>query len=438
MKMKTFISISCAIVSIQLLFSNSTYAQNRVTKGRQAIIFKDICEKLEKYYTFPEIGEKLGKFIMKKFENGDYSENVTPQEFTEALNEDLMEISRDKHLKLIYDPEGAKAMSEVEAEGESPDSEIKSERWRNFGFKELKILDGNIGYLNLSDFCSVKYAGEKAVAAMNYFSDCSSLIIDLRQNGGGRDDMVVFLASYFIDSAEPIVFNISYSTVDSTYYASMMSSYVPGKKLAHIPIYLLASRATASAAEAFTNIVKNYNQNAVIVGRKTRGAENPVNHLVVGNEYILRTPSWRKIYSSLKTTWEGKGISPDIEAEEGKTLATAHLDALKKLMKTPLDKDDLSRYQWAYDGVKALHDPISIEENILKSYEGNYGDKKIFYKKGELCYDRERQRLIPISEDYFLVESIDYFRIKFIKENDHIVAFDRIFIYGYSSRHTKE
>ena len=438
MKKSMFIRIGCAVVSIQLLLSSSAFAQNRVSKDRQAAILKDVCEKLAKYYTFPEIGEKSALGIMKKFENGGYSENATPEEFTEALNKDLFEISRDKHLKLIYDPEGAKAMSEGETKGEAPDAEAKSDRWRNFGFKELKILDGNIGYLNLSDFCSVKYAGAKAVAAMDFFSDCRSMIIDLRQNGGGSDDMVVFLASYFIDSVEPIVFRISYSTIDGTYYTSMLPAYVPGKRLTHVPIYLLTSRATASAAEAFACILKNYNQNVVIVGRKTRGAENPVSHLPVGDEYILRIPSWRKIYSSLKTTWEGTGLSPDIDVEEGKALFTAHLEGLKKLSASTTDEAELSHYRWAYDGVKAIHDPVSIKKSILKSYAGIYSDKKILYEKGELYYDRDRLRLIPISENYFLVESIDYFRIKFIKENGHADAFERIFIYGYSSRHTRK
>jgi len=198
-------------------------------------------------------------------------------------------------------------------------------------------------------------------------------MIDLRQNSGGNDDMVVFLASYFIDSVEPIVFNISYSTIDSVYYTSMMPSYIPGTKLTDIPIYILTSGATASAAEAFLNILINYNQNVVVVGKKTRGAENPVNHVVVGNEYILRIPSWRNIYSSLKTKWEGTGISPHLDIEEDCALVMAHLIALEKLIEITLDKDELSYLHWAYDGIKALNDPISVDNDILKSYVGNYG-----------------------------------------------------------------
>jgi hypothetical protein len=437
-KMRISIDICYLTVSILLFVPNGFFAQNPVTKTQQAVVLKDVCEKLDKYYAFPETGARLIRLIQNKVKIGGYSYNVTPGEFLEEVNDDLFEISRDKHLKLIYNPKEAKALSEAKFGADVTDPEIESERWRNFGFKELEILDGNIGYMNLSDFCSVKYAGEKAATAMNFFSDCNALIIDLRQNGGGSDDMVVFLVSYFIDLPEPIVFSISYSTIDSTYYSSMSSSYVPGKKFTGIPVYILTSHATASAAEAFTDIMKNYNQNVIIAGTKTRGAENPVSHLVVGSEYILRLPSWRKIYSSSKTQWEGRGINPDIHVEEGKALTVAHIEVLNKLMESTPDNDALSHYRWAYDGVKALYDPVVIAQDILKSYMGNYSGRAICYENGNLYYGTDKKKLIPISENYFLVESTDYFRIRFIKENDKVVALERVFVYGYSSRHSRE
>jgi hypothetical protein len=438
--MKKSINIFYCILFIILpaVTATNVYAQNKITKSQQEVILKEVCEKLEKYYTNSEIGAKLSKVLIEKFEKGGYSENVVPEKFTEVLNEDFYETSGDKHLKIIYDPEEVKELSKVKTEGGLPETEIRSDRLKNFGFKDLRILDGNVGYMNISDFCPVKYAGEKAVTAMNFFSDCNSLVIDLRQNGGGSDDMVTFLASYFVDSDEAVVFNISYSTVDGSYYPSMTSSYLPGKKRANIPVYLLTSSATASAAEAFATIMKGYNKNVTIVGRKTRGAENPVNHLAVGTEYVLRIPSWRKIFSGMNATWEGKGISPDINVEENKALSTAHLEALKKMLGSAKDKVERDHYQWAYDGVKALLEPFPVDEKILRSYQGKYGNRNIYYGNGNLYYDRERLKLIPIVDDYFLVESIDYFRIKFIKENGRVIAFERIFIYGYSSRHTRD
>jgi len=177
------------------------------------------------------------------------------------------------------------------------EEEAKTEIWNNYGFKELKILDGNIGYLNLSVFFSTDYAGKIADAAMAYFSNCNALIIDLRANGGGWGDMVVYLLAYFIDNKEPLVLNITESTLDSTIYSEVVPTYVPGLELADIPIYVLTSQVTASAAEAFTSHLKYFNKNTVIVGKKTKGAENPVEHIAVDENFVLQIPAWKKLYT---------------------------------------------------------------------------------------------------------------------------------------------
>lgn len=39
----------------------------------------------------------------------------------------------------------------------------------NFGFTEIKVLNGNIGYLNLRMFADIKYAKETATVAMSFF-----------------------------------------------------------------------------------------------------------------------------------------------------------------------------------------------------------------------------------------------------------------------------
>jgi len=58
-------------------------------------------------------------------------------------------------------------------------SEAKIEMWNDYGFKELSILDGNVGYLNLSVFFATHYAGKVADNAMNFFSNCNALIIPI-------------------------------------------------------------------------------------------------------------------------------------------------------------------------------------------------------------------------------------------------------------------
>jgi hypothetical protein len=401
-----------------------SYAQkeNTLTKERQLKIINEIRDKLEKVYPFSEIGMKISKGIYQNFEDNKYLTYKAPGDFAQQLSKDLENISNDRHLEIFYDPEMAAQIKEQEKEGKKSSFgalEVEEYRWTNFGFKELKILDGNVGYLDLRAFFPIKYAGNTAVASMNYFSDCNALIIDLRHNSGGWDDMVMFLLSYFFDIDSPEIMSIAHSTLDGTYHSSMLSSYVPGKKLTKIPLYILTSGLTASAAEGFANIMNHLNDKATLVGEKTGGAENPADRVVISDEFILHIPCWRKIYSATTSGWEGVGVEPDIIVNADSALFIAHLEILKKLSQNDNDENHKKKYQWAMDGVIARNNPIDIKDSVLQSYTGKYGNKTIYYENGDLYYQFSdiisKSKMLPITEDYFLINNHDDFRIMFKK-----------------------
>jgi len=449
-KEKRFIKNCIYLVGILVLgavIQTKGHAQEKsiLTKERQLIVINDIREKLEKIYPFPEIGMKTSKNILQNFEDNKYLAYKAPDDFAQRLSRDLEDISHDGHLEVFYDPEMAAQMKEQEKEWKEPSlAALKAEeyRWTNFGFKELKILDGNIGYLDLRTFFPIKYAGKTAVASMNYFSECNALIIDLRKNGGGWDDMVMFLSSYFFDIDSPEITSIAHSTLDGTYYSSMLSSYVPGEKLTEIPLYILISSFTASAAEGFANIMNHLNDKTTLVGEKTGGAENPAERVVICNEFILRIPCWKRIYSATGSGWEGIGVEPDIHVDAESALFTAHLEALKKLSQNDLNEKNKKKYQWAIDGVIARNNPINIKDSVLQSYAGKYGRKTIYYKNGDLYYQLSdiisKSKMLPITDNYFLINNHDDFRIVFKKEKGSIVGLEEIFDDGYIIKNAKE
>jgi hypothetical protein len=437
-----------ALASILLFiaaFGQFTLGQERLSKTQQKEIVDSLCSKLEKLYPFPETGKKTGSFILKNYEEGKYSQYTLPSEFVQHLNDDLETSSKDGHLGIIHSPAMASELSKEKNTGEKvksyADLTAESERWNNYGFKELKILDGNIGYLDLRTFFSTKYAGETAVAAMNYFSNCNALIIDLRRNGGGWDDMVTFLASYFIKNTDDIIFSITHSTLDDSYFASVPDIYVPGKKLTDIPVYILTSKSTASAAEAFTNIMRHFSKKTTIIGETTAGAENPVEHVILFGDYILRIPTWQKIYSYDKTGWEETGIKPDIKVRADSALNIAHLKLLHKLKDEAADETVKNKYQWYIDGVNALNNPFSVPADIMRSYSGKYGNRNIYYENNNLYYqykNRAKRKMFAISNDYFLIEGYDFFRVKFIKDNDRVTGLNEIYDDGSISELSKE
>lgn len=422
--------INNIFIIVFIILSTEISAQILTENEKDNILLK-VIEKLETIYPFPEISEKTINALQSQISNGFYKPYDSSNEFATQVTLALEKFSNDKHLDLIFDPQLAQALlGETSDNTDYTKEEAKIEIWNNYGFKELKILDGNIGYLNLNVFFSTDYAGKIADISMSYFNNCNALIIDLRQNGGGWGDMVDYLLGYFIGNKEPLVLNVTKSTLDSSVYSEVVPSYVPGKKLADIPIYILTSPTTASAAESFISHLKYFNKNVTIVGNKTKGAENPVEHISIDDNFVLQIPAWKKIYSKNPNIWEGVGITPDIEVEPIDALKTAYKKAIERLLTTTSDKTAIDKYQWALDGISASYN--NVDSNTIDKYAGNYGKIKIIYKDSKLHYLAgvgSSKLLIPISDNYFVVESVDYFRIKFIDTNGGIVL-KQIFSFG--------
>jgi hypothetical protein len=417
---------------IIILLANSTFLRcQEISNAEKSRVAGILAEKIKAIYPYPDISKNVVEGINETLDKGGFDNIKTYAEFASYMTSLIEGLSNDKHLDLIYNPALAKTLSSVDdSENLLADEEAEIEKWNNYGFLDLAILDGNIGYLNLSVFFDLSYAHKTAEHAMGYFANCNGLIIDLRQNGGGWDEMVTFLLSYFIDPPGPGTLRILQSTIDSSYFASYIPPAVNGDILSNIPVYILISRATASAAEAFTTNMKYLNKNVILIGETTRGAENPVDYVLIDTNFVLQTPSYKIIYSLNPYRWEGKGIEPDIAIDPEQAKEYAHKTMLKELLANCSDSVAKPKYQWAVDGLQASYDNINI--SALKDLTGAYGKYRVYLENSKifLQYNGGTSRLlIPVTKEYFVVEGINYYRISFIK--DHLgERMRRIFTYG--------
>lgn len=412
----------------------------KLNRSQKDSILHNICIMLEKYYPFADVAEYTMTKLKEQISNGFYNIYDRPDEFAYQVTVNMENFSSDKHLDLLYNPALANSLL-TEDDGDISvyrDGEALTEVWNNYGFKELSILEGNIGYLNLSLFFATEYAGKTADAAMNFFSNCNALIIDLRQNGGGWDDMVTYLLAYFVDNNEPMLMNISQYTIDGSYYSSVIPNIVQGRRLTDIPIYILTSPVTASAAEGFISHLKYLNKNITLVGDRTSGAENPVDHFAIDENFVLQLPCWKKIFSANPFVVERKGIEPDIKVRNEDAKRIAHIAALEKLMSDTIEELALEKYQWALDGLNASLDNYS--PGSIESFQGNYGQITITSREDKLyCqYKNNTPKLmIPVSDNYFIIEGVDFYRIRFDTENSE-VRIVQIFSWGITREARKE
>jgi hypothetical protein len=269
----------------------------------------------------------------------------------------------------------------------------------------------------------LNYAAETAIAAVNYLANCGGLIVDLRQNGGGWDEMVMFLLSYFVDTKDPLVMTVTQSMLDKSYEVSKTFNYVPGRRLLEMPVYILVSGSTGSGAEAFAYRMQ-YLKRATLVGQTTRGAETPVEQLALDDDFVLTVPCWKRLYSITGSGWEGTGVNPDVVVESERAFDIAYRMALEAQLSKVDDDAQIYRVNWALDGLRAATTPVTISDEIAQSYVGTYGERIITRENGWLHYQRTgpKYALRPLSEVLFQVEGLDYFRIRFTRNSEGHVS----------------
>ena len=171
--MRIYNLINLVALAVLMLLVTETRAQDNpapLTPMEQKTVVDSVGSKLNMNYVFPEVANKMVESIQNKLRNGSYKSIKDPQEFATKVTEDLQAISNDKHLRVMFAPQRIAERRQAVTPEDSIkflNRHINRMKRNNFGFQEVKILGGNVGYLDLRSFSNVEYAGETAVSAMN-------------------------------------------------------------------------------------------------------------------------------------------------------------------------------------------------------------------------------------------------------------------------------
>ncbi|HEX9970740.1 MAG TPA: S41 family peptidase, partial [bacterium] len=340
-------------------------------------------------------------------------------EFAEQLTKDLQSVSHDKHLRIRSMPPRDPNAATKPSPEEEKKQRLEQLRKDNFGFKKVELLPGNIGYLDFRYFADVESgdAGATAIAAMNFLAHADAIIFDMRQNGGGSPSMIQLISSYLFE--ESVHLNSFYIRKTDETNQFWTQGYVVGKKMPDVPVYVLTSSYTFSGAEEFTYNLKNMKR-GTIIGETTGGGAHPVEGRVFEKLNVaMSLPFGRAVNPITKTNWEGTGIEPHIKVPAAEALMIARIEATKALMEKEQDEGKKLQLAWALKGLNAEKNPVKLDEKSLQVFAGVYGPRKIWLEDGALYYqrtDRPKYKLAPMGDDTFIVEGLDYFRIKFNKD----------------------
>jgi CubicO group peptidase (beta-lactamase class C family) len=313
----------CALLCQSLVWAQSP-SHNHLDEQTRAALIEGALQALNTSYVFPEKAKEMEAAIRARQARKEYDGLTSGEAFAQQLTAHLQEVSRDKHLRVVFTSGGAGLITRLD-----PSVNRVLSIKRNFGFEKIERLAGNVGYLDLRGFEDERAAGETAAAAMTFLANTDALIIDLRNNGGGSPGMVALLSSYLFD--QPTHLNSIYDRPSNTTREFWTQASVPGKRYGNDkPVYVLTSKRTFSAAEEFTYNLKQLKR-ATVVGETTGGGAHPVNPRRINAQFIITVPSGRAINPITKTNWEGTGVAPDLAVTAEQALKAAHLAALQAI-----------------------------------------------------------------------------------------------------------
>ena len=278
------------------------------------MIADESTEKIVVYYPIPDSpAEKAG------IKPGDIIVSVDGVEYS---YEEFSTIA--SHIK---GKEGTKVKLVIERDGKKMDFEIERAKIETNPIK-IKMLDNNIGYLSLPSFdenCSKKFK-EKADELVS--KGAKSLIIDLRNNGGGIVDETTNIADYFLEKGKTIM-----STKDNNGVTGITES--DGKQIYNMPLVLLVNENTASASEILTAALKE-NGRAKVIGTTTygKGVIQTVITLADGSGMLKITTA--EYFTPNGIAINKKGIKPDVEVKLPDTVKSIY--AVEKKDDTQLQK----------------------------------------------------------------------------------------------------
>ena len=270
------------------------------------------------------------------------------------------------------------------------------------------IFNKNVGYINLSTFSGTPSKDFKKTFLKLKKEGITSLVIDLRGNGGGRLEEAVEIANFFLPRGKVIV-----TTKGKTKQASNTYKTLREPLDLDIPITVLVNGATASASEILSGAFQDFDR-SVIVGSRTfgKGLVQTTRPLPYGGVMKLTTskyyiPSGRCVQAidykhrnedgsvgtipdSLTTVFhtaagrevrDGGGVMPDIEVKQEKLP-----NILFYLVRDNLIFDYATQY--------CLKHPSIPSPQEFKVTEADYNDFKAMVKKADFKYDQQSEKIM--------------------------------------------
>lgn len=176
---------------------------------------------------------------------------------------------------------------------------------------EGEVLEGNIGYIQVPSFDEYTSKDFKSKFEELQRKNIKSLIIDLRNNGGGIVSEALGIADMVADRGSVLLYTVDKNNNEKTEKSN-------NNPIINMPIVVLVNENTASSSEILSGALKDLGK-ATIIGTKTYGKGVIQNILTLDDGSGIKITS--EEYQTPKRNKINKiGIEPDIVVELPETV----------------------------------------------------------------------------------------------------------------------
>ncbi len=314
--MKSFSAVSVAIFIVTIQVYGQAPSSSEVERAIQTMS-KIINDK----YVFPAKGEKIAKHLSQELRSGRFKNVKTWKALDSIATKVLRDFSGDGHMYVVNNPKTVKELSEVKNEVEDNSSEdsfyygadaVKN----NFGFTEVKLLEGNIGYIKLSQINISEKSLPVLFASMRFIANTEALIVDLQNNHGGGSAIGNVFESFFLPKETPL---LEFKNREGENQIAKTVAWLLEPKYDK-PLYIMTNKGTVSAAEAFAFALQ-FRKRAIIVGQQSAGGAHMNSWYPVNEHLYISVSTGAPTLPGTEISWEQKGIQPDHVVEAGQEIA---------------------------------------------------------------------------------------------------------------------
>ena len=210
----------------------------------------------------------------------------------------------------IKGEEGSKVKIKIQRDGVEQELEITRENIK-VNPVEGEVLENNIGYIEFTSFDEGTAEEFKNKYEELKEKGIKSLIIDLRNNGGGIVDEALQIAEYIVPKASVLLYEVDKNNNETVEKSE-------SDPIINIPVVILTNENTASSSEILAGALKDLGK-AKIVGTKTygKGVIQEILSLSDGSGLKITTEEY---LTPNKTKLNKIGIEPDVTVELPETV----------------------------------------------------------------------------------------------------------------------